>query len=122
MTAPMVQYLPLRRALTNNVRIRCTWRCQAHLAMPGTPGDFQVHLSSAYLKQGAPAIPRVHLWTAGLQVHLDNARCARENCRSTYMEMPGAPLECQVHLASAYLKQGAPAIPKAHLWTAGGFR
>jgi hypothetical protein len=28
--------------------------------------------------------------------------------------MPGAPLECQVHLASAYLKQGAPAIPRAH--------
>jgi hypothetical protein len=26
---PVVQYLPLRRALTNNVRIRCTWRCQA---------------------------------------------------------------------------------------------
>jgi hypothetical protein len=42
--APVVQYLPLRRALTNNVRIRCTWRCQAHLEMPGAPGDYQVHL------------------------------------------------------------------------------
>jgi hypothetical protein len=37
-----------------------------------------------------------------------------------HLEMPGAALECQVHLASAYLKQGAPAIPRAHLWTAGG--
>jgi hypothetical protein len=70
--SPVVQYLPLRRALTNNVRIRCTWRGQAHLAMPdapgefpGAPGDSQVHLASAYLKQGAPAIPRVHLLTAG---------------------------------------------------------
>jgi hypothetical protein len=65
---PVVQYLPLRRALTNNVRIRCTWRCQAHLAMPDAPGDPQVHLEiprCAYLKQGAPAIHRVHLWTAG---------------------------------------------------------
>jgi hypothetical protein len=56
---PVGQYLPLRRALTNNVRIRCTWRCQARLAMPGAPGDPQVHLASAYLKQGAPAIHRV---------------------------------------------------------------
>jgi hypothetical protein len=68
-TTPVVQYLPLRRALTNNVRIRCTWRCQAHLAMPGAPGGPQVHLASAYLKQGAPAIHRVHLWTAGAPRH-----------------------------------------------------
>jgi hypothetical protein len=38
------------------------------LGMPGTP----VHLASAYLKQGAPAIPKAHL--CGPQVDFDNAR------------------------------------------------
>jgi hypothetical protein len=51
----------IRRASANNVRIRFTWRCQAHLEMPGAPFECQVHLSFAYLKQGAPVDRR---WTS----------------------------------------------------------
>jgi hypothetical protein len=87
---PVVQYLPLRRALTNNVRIRCTWRCQAHLAMPDAPGDPQVRLfetGRTCHSQGAPVDCRCTSITPGAPVKIagapGDARCA--------LGMTGAP-------------------------------
>jgi hypothetical protein len=90
----VVQYLPLRRALTNNVRIRCTWRCQAHLAMPGAPGDPQVHLEmhrrtwqvrffEKSTTPGAPGNLQVHLGVpTPPQAHLLRLRSeSRRACR-----------------------------------------
>ena len=111
--SPVVQYLPLRRALTNNVRIRCTWRCQAHLVTgdarctwrsPGAPGIRLFETGRTCHSQGAPVDCRCTSITPGAPVKIagapGDARCA--------LGMPGAPGIRAFETGRTCHSQGAP--------------
>jgi hypothetical protein len=97
-TPPVVQYLPLRRALTNNVRIRCTWRS------PGAPGIRLLETGRTCHSQGAPVDCRCTSITPGAPVKIagapGDARCA--------LGMPGAPGIRAFETGRTCHSQGAP--------------
>jgi hypothetical protein len=135
--------LPCLRCNSVCTRCRCIWRCQAHIPhgvgpVPEGWRCAQAHLGSAYLKQGAPAIPRAHLWTAGAPRY--------KPCKQ---RQPGAPLECppgirlfeagrtwhsfpggrtcgpQMHLNNARRILGMPGAPRTEAvrgWISGSLR
>jgi hypothetical protein len=107
---PVVQYLPLRRALTNNVRIRCTWRCQA-----GAPGDARRTWRFPRCTWGFTGAPGIRLFETGRTCHSQGAPV---DCRCTSIT-PDAPVKIAGAPGDDRCALGMPGAPGIRVFETG---